>query len=85
MEKRILEALQRVIEVQTDSNNYGMLSTKKYRFDDIKILKNAGVNWSDGNTITQNGKPILKIDRRYAARKINGMYKELKPKLEAIL
>lgn len=84
MERQLMEALQRCIMIKIDQENYGMLSRENYRFDDIKALAKAGIEWREGSTIRQNGIPVLKIQRRFAAKKVNGMYKELKPEFERI-
>ena len=38
----------------------------------------------EGNTVTQNGEPLLKVHRRHAARKTQGCYRELMPTLEYV-
>jgi hypothetical protein len=52
-------------------------------FHDMSALHNAAIK-IEGDTITEDGKPVLHIVRRYANQKHDGMYKELKPKLEPI-
>jgi hypothetical protein len=84
MEKRVLDALKRVIEAEIDRGNYGMLSRARVDWDDVSLLARAGIEWRGTDTIKQNGIPVMRIVRRCAAKKSQGMYKELKPTYQAI-
>lgn len=44
-------------------------------------LYNAGIRFGEYD-VTQNGTKIAKVHRRYAQRKVNGYYRELKPTIE---
>lgn len=82
MNKNITQAIENLCMVAIDNKNYGIFATKKTTPKDVRLLWQNGirVNYEDGE-ITQNGTIIAKIEKRYAARKVNGMYKQLKPKI----
>jgi hypothetical protein len=70
-----------------DRENYGMTApnvdycSMRDRMDFYEQRWN--VDW-DGAVITKDGIPCYKIIKRYSARKSDGMYKCLKPKVEYI-
>lgn len=72
------------LTVDIDHSNYGMLSSTSVGWDTIIFLRNHKITFTD-SYVLQNGNPIYKINRRYAAKKRNGMYKELKPTLTPIV
>ena len=61
-----------------DKGNYGMLSTREASYQSYKILATEKVQIK-GNNIMQDGKLVGVIKRRYSSRKVQLMYKELKP------
>lgn len=63
--------------------NDGMRSTVKTSVQSQKIMMQNGVR-IEGNTVTQNGEPLLAIHRRYSAKKTQGCYRELTPTLEYV-
>jgi hypothetical protein len=77
------DAVKRILASRADRRNNGMFSTVRAYPSDEFTLRNGRVV-IDGSTILKNGLPILKIVTRYAARKTEGCYKELQPKLEPI-
>lgn len=81
IDKNIKDAVMRVLNARIDNSNYGMLSTARVSFGDEVLLKRAGLRVFD-NRIEKDGTEVAKVHRRYAAHKRNGMYKELKPKVE---
>lgn len=92
MEKNLQKAIKNVLSVRVDSENYGMLSTKKNSHSDLRLLYENNIDihfgyYSKGingqkNVIVRDNKVIAKIEPRYSSRKVNGMYKQLQPKIE---
>lgn len=82
MNKNIIQAIENLCLVAIDQANYGIFATKKQNPKDVRLLWENGfrVNYEDGE-VTQNGNIIAKIEKRYSVKKINGMYKSLKPKI----
>ena len=78
-----LDALKRILASRADRRNNGMFSTIRAYPSDEFMLR-SGKIIIDGLTVLKSGTPILKIVTRYAARKTEGCYKELQPKLIAI-
>ena len=70
----------RKLQVQIDNSNYGMLSQARHNWGDEAILNREGYRIT-GNTVFKHGEPVAHIQRNYASRKANGMYKQLKPTL----
>ena len=85
MDKKILDAVWDVLMGQVDSNNYGMMGTYKVKFSNVALLRKENISVSlDRAVVEKNGQAVYKIQRKYAAKKVNGMYSELKPKLIAV-
>lgn len=84
--KEIKDAVLDVVMGRIDKNNYGMLSNYQVRPCNVFILHRSKIQITDKNylpdEILQDGVTIGKIHHRYASRKVNGMYKTLKPKIE---
>ena len=71
----------RKIQYQIDNSNYGMLSNARPSLSDEQLLNREGYR-IDGNTVLDGqGTPVAHIQRNYAERKSQGMYKQLKPTL----
>lgn len=68
---------------QIDRNNYGLLSTFKPDNQALKYIRDNNIQIK-GNKVIKDGEPIYNIIRKYASKKINGMYKELSPELVSI-
>lgn len=83
MNANIKAAILEVLKERIDRDNFGQLSRVTASPRAHNLLWENGIR-IEGNTVTQNGKPVYRIIRNYAARKVNGMYKQLAPKLEAI-
>jgi len=81
MNKQLKDAATRVLLAKIDRQNYGMFGNVKVSARDQMDLRNAGIT-SDDNYIYEHGAKVYKINRRYAAKKVDGMYKQLKPQLE---
>ena len=82
MKPELKKAIMRTLQVQIDRNNYGMMSSSRPDWSDAATLNRAGIVIdSRANEIRQNGQPVAKIRRNYASRRVNLMYKELKPTL----
>lgn len=77
------DALKRVVQARIDQENFGMMTSSRPRDSDLIFLRHAGIEVS-GDTIKENGRPIMRIVHRYAAKKQNGMYKELTPRFAPI-
>ena len=76
-------AVMDVLQGKIDRDNYGMSSRYHVDFQSQKIWTNNKISVR-GNTVYKNGTPIFKIERKYASKKSDGMYKELKPVLKEI-
>lgn len=86
MKKELMQALTRVIQVQIDNSNYGIFGNSRSSFSDIMMLNNERISFDmNTNYIYQNGNKAFKIVRRYAAKKQQGMYKQLKPELQEVI
>ena len=71
--------------VRIDYGNYGMFSTKRLDFSDIRFLERNKIRIdSQKDLVTIDEIPTYRIKRKCAKRKAQGMYKELKPTLELI-
>lgn len=80
------KAIQEMVMVQIDRCNYGMLSKKDISYNSLKTLRNADITVNfDKRIVVKNDIPIYEIKAKYAAKKVNGMYKLLKPKLIEIM
>ena len=82
-EKEIKVAVMDTLKGQIAYNNDGMRASYRASNHSFNLLARNGVR-IDGNTVTQNGEPLFKIHRRYAARKTQGCYRELMPTLEYV-
>ena len=82
-EKEIKAAVMDTLKGQIAYNNDGMRASYRASNHSFNLLARNGVR-IDGNTVTQNGEPLFKIHRRYAARKTQGCYRELMPTLEYV-
>lgn len=80
MEKLLRNAVMEQLLCAIDHGNYGMLSTRRVSLDTFHLLATNCIRIK-GNKVLQNGIEVAKIERRYASRKVCGMYKELKPKV----
>lgn len=82
--KEIKDAIQDVLNARIDSHNYGMLGNYRMSFDSHKIVRNGKIEIPTDlygtKDIKQNGVKIGEVIFRYASKKVNGMYKLLKPK-----
>ena len=84
MDKKTKDAIMDVLMGQIDSNNYGLVGRYKVQFSNISLLRKANITVSlSRGVVEKDGVAIFKVQRNYAAKKINGMYIELKPKLIA--
>ena len=80
IDNRIKQAITNYFDVQRDYNYLGMLSNKRINPNDIRMLNNNHIRiFSVGGRIEKNGEVIATITKRYASRKTNGTYRELKP------
>ncbi len=82
-EKLIREAVMDTLKGQISYSNDGMRSSYRVSEQSHRIMARNGVR-IDGDTVTQNGEPIFAIQRRHSARKTQGCYRELVPRLEYI-
>ena len=60
-----------------------MFSTYKMSEQSRRVLWDNKIKIDD-KTVTQDGKPMFKINRRFSSRKTKGCYRELTPTLEYI-
>lgn len=82
IEAAIIDSLMTMI----DRSNYGMCSNRHTKDSSFKILDDEHIKiYRRENIVTKDGEPFYKINNRYATRKVNGMYKELKPVLVPIV
>ncbi|MCD7785264.1 MAG: hypothetical protein LUH18_06770 [Oscillospiraceae bacterium] len=81
--KLIKNAAMDVLKGEISRNNDGMLSTYRVPDQSLRIMGQHKVR-IEGDTVTQNGEPVLAIHRRYSAKKTKGCYRELTPTLEYI-
>lgn len=80
MTKEVKDAVMRCLMYNIDQENYGMFATRKYSWEDAHILKRNGVSISD-SAVLVNDEIVYLIKRKYSSRKVDGMYKQLKPRL----
>lgn len=79
IDNRIKQAINNYIDVQREYNNVGMFS-KQINKNVIRLLYSNHIRvFYEKGIIEQNGRTIATITKRYASRKKNGCYKELKP------
>ena len=81
--KEIKTAILEILKSRINRENNGIFVHNNNTFRHMQTLRNNNIIIND-YTVTQNDVIIYKIKRQYASRKINGMYKELMPKLEAV-
>ena len=81
MTKEIKGAIMDILKYWVNVRNYGHCSIHPDIRQEILLRDNKIRIDRKNDIITQNGKPILKIKRRFAARRVNLMYKELTPEL----
>lgn len=80
------KAIQEMIMVQIDRCNYGMLSKRDIQYSWLKILQNADITVNfNKRIVAKNDIPVYEIKAKYASKKVNGMYKLLKPELIEIM
>ena len=80
LDNKIKRAINNYIDVQREYNYLGMLSNKRINPNDLRVLNNNRIRiFYESGRIEQHGEVIATIKKRYAARKTNGCYKELKP------
>ena len=91
MNKELVNAIKNVLKVRIDRGNYGMLSNAKNNLRDVQLLDRNNIDIyydrsfnGKSNVIVQDEKIIGIIHRKYSSKKVNGMYKELQPKIELI-
>lgn len=82
-ERKIRDAVMDTLKAQIAHGNDGILSSYRASDQSFRIMMQHKVR-IDGNTVTRNGEPLFAIHRRHAARKTQGCYRELVPKLEYI-
>ena len=84
-DKQIKNAIMDVLKARVDRENYGMMSRASASMKNIMLLADNNID-IDRNMrfVTKDGEKIFKIKRKYASKKVNGMYKELTPTLEPI-
>lgn len=84
-ETKIKNAIMECLMAVIDRENYGMMSTKSASIEASNVLRQNGIKVDYRNGIVyKDESPLYKIRRKYAKRKANGFYKQLKPTLEAI-
>lgn len=86
--KVIEEAIFASLWPTIDNENYGMMSGNRHRHPtnrEVNLLWGLGIwiRWND-SVVLMGDNILFKIHKRYANRKVNGMYKTLKPTLEYI-
>lgn len=79
--KDLKNAILNKILADIDRENNGMLSAARVNFSDLSLLRRENVTFRN-NDIFKDGVIIAHIKRRYAAKKVNGAYKQLKPIIE---
>lgn len=80
IDNRIKKAITNYIDVQRDYNYLGMLSNKRINSNDMRLLNGNHIRiYYEEGRIERNGEVIATIKKRFASRKTNGTYKELKP------
>lgn len=82
-EKTIKAAVMDALKERIAYSNDGMLSTYKMSEHSRCVLWDNKIKIDD-KTVTQDGKPMFKINRRFSSRKTKGCYRELTPTLEYI-
>ena len=88
--KRIATAIQNSAWDIADNNNYGMLrcGARHASREDAEILwqlqRREERLVKDRDVWSLDGKPLCRVVHRYASRKVNLMYKELKPAIEML-
>ena len=88
--KRIATAIQNSAWDIAEDHNYGMLrcGAKHATREDVEIVwqlqRREGRLVKDGDVWSLDGKPLCRVVRRFASRKVNLMYKELKPAIEML-
>lgn len=82
-EKTIKAAVMDALKERIAYSNDGMLSTYKMSEQSYRVLWDNKIKIDD-KTVTQDGKPMFKINRRFSSRKTKGCYRELTPTLEYI-
>ena len=80
MTKEVKDAVMRCLMYNIDWENYGIFATRKFSWEDARVLKQNGISISD-SAVLKDDEIIFLIERRYATRKVDGMYKQLKPRL----
>ena len=83
--KQIKDAVLDLLMSRIDRENYGMLSNYRMSRQSERILEQNGIRVTSKlcttDTVTLNGETVATVNYRYTARKINGMYKMLKPQI----
>lgn len=74
------QAIEAILQVEADRDNYGMFGTLSAPCEALNMLRHNGVT-IERDAAIQNGVIIFGIERRYAARKVNGSYKTLKARV----
>lgn len=82
-EKTIKAAVMDALKERIAYSNDGMLSTYKMSEQSHRVLWDNKIKIDD-KTVTQDGKPMFKINRRFSSRKTKDCYRELTPTLEYI-
>lgn len=85
MTKQERETAFHIIQSHLDFENYGMTAPTRYRgtMRERMDFRESGwfVDWNH-SVITLNDEVAYRIHKKYASRKVNGMYKCLKPTIE---
>jgi len=77
--KRIKEIAMYKLMRRIDRDNYGMLPpTHRIEPQGMYHVEHVRI---ENNTVYAKNTPVYKVERRFAQRKTQGCYKELKPKL----
>lgn len=83
--KQIKDAVMDVVMMRIDHANYGMLSGYRMPYASANVLERNKIRITSRlcttDEVVQDGNVIAKITYRYATRKVNGMYKMLKPQI----
>lgn len=83
--KQIKDAILDLLMSRIDHANYGVFSNYRISRQSEDILEFYRIRVTSelctADTVTLNGETVATVNYRYAARKINGMCKMLKPQI----
>jgi len=80
VDKHIQDAICDVLKMIAERVNYGISAKHQPSNTSILTLKENKITFDD-DFVFQDNEPVYRIERRFANRKIGGMYKELLPNL----